>query len=492
MVNAKNYSRVGKLLAVIAVMLVIAPPLQLFAFLGLGKFSVWISLGIPAVFFGIGYLLQTVVSKISGCEPNDGESGIEGVKLNYVDKKVIAFPVFLCALEGVGIYFLITFLLKRFDIIYDPYSLYLYLIPAVLALFSVAGCVFWFIPYNKILPMEMLPLFFAVFAFTFIFSIFFKADQSFLSICLLIFFPIFMIVNNLYNIEESIKHAKFRMPENNFRSYNFALTVKYILVTFTVIALMFSLYYAIASNTSVRFSQMKNERSEWEQRDISSGTASEKNDNGSVSEITDNSKLLEENTGGTTVSQLLSYIIVIGGFLIVLGYWLYKKHLFKKLFSVLGLLWQGFFEFVQSLFELIGLIGVKEKYELPRTYVDTEEYLDPYADYYSRYGEYKGLEYLSIKEFDAELEAKESPEEKYAYAYSTYCGLIRMGDNGIKRSDTPRVLTQKLKAQRKADLERATPLYEDIRYRLKKPESAPAERELKELVSLVHSLLRSV
>ncbi|MBR5515623.1 MAG: hypothetical protein IKU52_05425, partial [Clostridia bacterium] len=225
MVNSKIYSRIGKLLSVIAVMIAVAVPLQVFVFAGFEKYAIPISLGVPFLFIGLGYLLQMVVSRIIGYAPV-GYEGEGNIRLDYIDKKAIAFPILVCIAEGVGIYFLIVFLLDKFEVIYDPYNLYLYLIPVFLALFSAAGCVFWFIPYGKILPMEMLPVYFSVFAFTYVFSLFFKISSLFLSICVLIFFPLFMVVNNLQNIEQSIKHAKFRMPENGFRSYNFALTVK--------------------------------------------------------------------------------------------------------------------------------------------------------------------------------------------------------------------------------------------------------------------------
>ena len=277
------------------------------------------------------------------------------------------------------------------------------------------------------------------------------------------------------------------MPENGFRSYNFALTVRYILITLLVTAVAFSALYAIVSNVDVNLKPINNESAEWEQRDISSGSSSTKLSDGKTIGY---DAAVKEDAGKTGVAQIISYVVVIGAGLVILGIWLRKKNLLRRIFTILSVIWQSFFEFITAVFELIGQIGVKDKYDIPLTFVDTEEAID-YADYSAEYSEYKGLEYLSIKEFDEILNKKESFEEKYAYAYSTYCNLIRIGDNGIKRSDTPRVLTQKLKAQRKADLEKATPVYEEIRYRLVKPSNEPGKGELKELVRLVHSLLRT-
>jgi len=316
--------------------------------------------------------------------------------------------------------------------------------------------------------------------------LFLQVSTALLTVCFILFFIIFMTVSNLRNIEDSIKHAKFRMPENDFRSYNFSLTVKYLVMTFLIATLVFSCIYAVSSNIRLTPEPIEQEKAEWTAQDHGSMGIKNDSEDGFDAGIE-----LEESSSGTTFTQLLSYIVVIGGFIALLLYLMFKKNLFGKLFALLSEVWSGFFEFFAELFDMIGRIGHKDVYEFPLSYVDTEGSVDPYIDYEVTYGENAHLLKLSVKEFDQRLDKIESFEEKYAYAYSTYCGLIRLGDNGIKRSDTPRVLTQKLKAQRKADLERATPIYEDIRYRLIKP-SSPDKNEYKELVSLVHSLLRIV
>lgn len=484
MIDTKRYSKIAKLLAVIAVILAVIPVLYAFLFAGLGRWGTLISIGLPVVFISFGYGLQALCAKVVGYRKQDKEIEVNG-KLQYVNPGVAAFPMIVCAGLGVGIFYLEKYLLSLFEIRYDPYSVYIILIPAGLAAFAIAGAVFWFYPYDKLLPMSSLAVFGGIFMFTFMLSILFlQVSTLLLTVCFILFFMIFMTVSNLRNIEESIKHAKFRMPENDFRSYNFALTVKYLVMTFLIATLVFSCIYAVSSNIRHTPEPIEQERSEL--------TAQDHGDMGIGNDAQDRLDAgigIGDDSSGTTFTQLLSYIVVIGGLAALLLWLCFKKNLFGKLFAFLSAVWGGFFEFVAELFNIIGRIGHKEEYDFPLSYVDTEGAVDPYVDYEASYGEYSSLLCLSIKEFDRILSEKESIEEKYAYAYSTYCGLMRLGDNGVKDSDTPRVLTQKLKAQRKADLAGATPVYEDIRYRLAKPAASP-DRHLDELVSLVHSQLR--
>lgn len=484
MIDTKRYSKIAKLLAVIAVILAVIPVLYAFLFAGLGRWGTLISIGLPTAFVSLGYGLQALCAKVVGYRKQDKEIEVNG-KLQYVDPGVAAFPMIVCAGLGVGLYYLEKYLLSYFEIRYDPYSVYIFLIPAGIAAFAVAGAIFWFYPYDKLLPMSSLAVFGGIFMFTFMLSVLFlRVSTLILTVCFILFFIIFMTVSNLRNIEESIKHAKFRMPENDFRSYNFAMTVKYLVMTFLIATLVFSCIYAVSSNITPSPEPIEQERTEWTPQDHGEMGIGNDAQNGLDAGIG-----IEENSSGTTIPQLLSYIVVVGG-LVVLLFWLcFKKNLFGKMFIFLSAVWVGFFEFFAELFDIIGRIGRKEEYEFPLSYVDTEGSVDPYIDYESNYGEHGSLLRLSIKEFDRILSEKESLEEQYAYAYSTYCGLIRLGDNGVKGSDTPRVLTQKLKAQRKADLEAATPVYEDIRYRLIKPEASP-EKNIDELISMVHAQLR--
>ena len=120
---------------------------------------------------------------------------------------------------------------------------------------------------------------------------------------------------------------------------------------------------------------------------------------------------------------------------------------------------------------------------LPDNYVDRE------IECFTDYREFKVRHELNRHTFLAALDEKEGIEEKYAYAYSVYTRLIRGHKYGVKSSDTPRVITAKLSAMRKNELESATPVYEDIRYRVVSPSPDICDAELKKLVQLVKEIL---
>ena len=146
------------------------------------------------------------------------------------------------------------------------------------------------------------------------------------------------------------------------------------------------------------------------------------------------------------------------------------------------LLFTSIAEFFEA---LLMLFEGKSDPSLPESYVDKEVELDCVVEY----REYKVKQELTRQSFDANIKSKPTIEEKYAYAYSVYTTLVRGHRYGIKSSDTPRVLTAKLSAARNTALERATPVFEDIRYRTVSPDNTVCEEELNKLCDMVREIL---
>lgn len=485
--NVAVYSRIAKVLSLFAVILVIAPFLYYLLFGG-GMLGMFLSLCLPALCLAAGYFLQALFAKITGYSRDELDIGADK-KVRYVDPAAAAFPTLVA--------FILYFLLKKGFIAildyrgipYDPYSLFLFIVPIALCLFCFTGIRFWFYPYYKILHAELLPIYGSLFALGFVVSLIYSAPCGFLAFCFALFLPIYLLVSNLRSIEQSLKASKFRVPDNGFRSYNFALTVKHVLITALAILVVYASASIIANTVEVKFSPVDEKKSEEKYTQSNDFVPVFQQKTTKFSEGLSLGDVYDEGAdAGNSLFDIFWYVVIVGTFTGIVLRWLYKKHMLAKFFEMLRLVWQGFFDFMVSLFDALGKRGCQETDESVQSYVDTPSNID----YSVEYGEYKGCEFLSIKEFDRMMSEKEGIEERYAYAYSTYCNLMRSGDNGIKGSDTPRVLTAKLKAQRKADLERATPVYEDIRYRLIKPSISPCEDELKELVRLVHSLLKTV
>lgn len=474
------YPKLAKFLSLIALMLVIAP--FLYAFIAPGTttlYAVLFSFAAPCLLLFGGYSIQAIMGKLTKFKRTD-DSFDPNEK--YVDMPCALLPLILCAAS----YIPFSSLYERYKTItegiFDRYALDLYLVPALFALAVAAGVILWFYPYHKILHIELVFAYGAVYLATLIISVINGAGLAFLIICFIIFLALFFTVSNLRSIEQSLSASKFRVPDNNFRSYNFSLTVKHYFITLLCALLLFSVLFLcgrafgalINSGSAEDEPKEKQEQSYYENSPAKGGYD---RDIGFESYNDD---------AGLNPLTVISSIVVVAAFIILVLYLLFKKRLLLRFFAFISLIFSSIAEFLSSFLLLLD----RSKPDLdsfPSNYVDTESRVD----YYAEYREYGIFEELTFKGFESRLEEKEGLTEKYAYAYSVYTSLIQGDKYGIKASDTPRMLTAKLTAQRLPQLEIATPIYEDIRYALKPPANeGVCRQQLAELVKLIKEILK--
>ena len=472
-----KFAKTAKLLSVFAFILILSP--FLYAFMGAGEneiFDLLFAFAGPVLFVSVGYLLQAFTGRITHYKRKDirFDGGIK-----YIDVSACIFPIFICFLTVIPMITLYRSYRISLDGFIDPYALYLYIPPIIASAMMILGVVLWFLPYHKLIYTESAYGYGALYLICFIISIIFGVSLMPVTLSLALFIGIFFTVSNLGCIDESLSASKFRVPSNNFRSYNLKLTLKHYALTLIAATLIFCMIVLALGIIHPDITLDPHDATQEEDRFITDEAMPA--DGVTMGEFW--AKLFSvKDAEGMSGIMKVSMFVVVGAFLILVLWWIYRKHLLKKFFYLVKLLFTSIGDFIEG---LLSLFEGKQSTSLPESYVDTDVDIDCVIEY----REYKIKEELTRQSFDIALASKSTLEEKYAYAYSIYTRLMRGHKYGIKASDTPRSLTAKLSAARRPELEKATPVFEDIRYRIVRPDKNLCEAELKKLVDMVNQIL---
>lgn len=470
-------NKTAKALSVAGIILVAIPFIYVFTAVGgINGGEVVFSIVLPTVLVLAGYYLQALmgyITKFKRIEDSFDD------KVKFVDLRVCILPIILAVVAFFPIFRIYRSFIMATDINFDSFSLSQFTVPMISVAAMICGIIMWFYPYGKLVHIEMVYGYGALFLIVAIITAVFEVPFYLLTVCFILFLGIFFTVSNLKSIEESISASKFRIPDNNFRKYNFSLITKHFLLTITVGAVVFSLLVVLLNSVPLPNFTFDTAEEEFEEHSYDNGETEERK-----------GKLLDLFMNGGNTDEKTHPLVVLCGtvctvFFVVLALrWLYKKHLLKKFFYLILMIFSGIKNLFYGLFDLFA--GTPDRSDdVPQSYVDTEKDVECFIEYRN----YSVKQELTPRTFDTILASKESIEEKYAYAYSVYATLIRGHRYGIKASDTPRMLTAKLKAARRNELDDATPVFEGIRYQLKPPKADICERELKELISHIKILL---
>lgn len=467
--NIGKYARIAKLLSLIAVILVLSPFIYAFtATGGATLFDLVFSIGAPTLFISVGYLLQALAGKVNGFKRR---GVIFEDEIKYFDMSAALLPILVSVISALPIHFIYKAYRIAKEIHIDMYDLDLYLVPVVCSAIMIFGVVLWFLPYHKLMHRDMIYAYGSILLADFVISLIFEVSTLFVTVATVIFLAIFFTVSNLRSIEEALSVSKFRVPSNNFRSYNIKLTLKHYAVTIVSALVILSLTVLVLSFIDINI-KFDPEQTVAENIPL---------DN---TEVTGTEPgIFKAFSGNRTPMLIFSYVTIAITLISILLWFIRQKHLVRKFLNMIKMVFAAIGEFIEFL-----LYGLFEKNNpgvdpVPDNYVDRE------IECFTEYREFKVMEELDYRSFTANLDAKESLEEKYAYAYSVYTRLIRGHKYGIKASDTPRMITAKLSAVRRDELNNATPVFEDIRYRVVKPDDKICEEQLKELIALVRQTI---
>lgn len=470
MYNIGKYAKIAKALSLIAIIMVLSP--FIYAFTATGDptpFDLVFSLGAPLLFIALGYLIQSLYGKLRGYKRKDI---IFEDEIKYFDIHAAVLPILTAGLTMIPVHLIYKAYRIANEGHIDMYDLDLYLVPVICCAVMIFGIVLWFLPYHKLMHKDMIYAYGALLLGDFVISLIFGVPTLFLTVAALIFLAIFFTVSNLRSIEEALSVSKFRVPSNNFRSYNFKLTLKHYVVTVVSALVVFSIIFLIMTVIAPPDIKFDPEQEIAENLPLDNGSGTGEGSN-ALFDIYSKSK-------GPIL--IFCYVAIAVTLISIILWFIRQKHLLKKFFGMIAMVFAAIGEFFEF------LIRIFEKNH-PAADTVPDNYVDREIECFSEYREFKATEELDYRSFKAKLEEKESLEEKYAYAYSVYTRLIRGHKYGIRASDTPRMITAKLSAIRRDELNDATPVYEDIRYRVVKPDEKVCEEQLRELISLVRQTI---
>lgn len=468
--NIGKYARIAKALSLIAIILVLSP--FIYAFTATGKatlFDLVFSLGVPTLFLSFGYFIQALWGRIKGYKR---KGVIFEDEIKYFDIHSAVLPVFVSVFCTIPVHLIYKAYRISTEGHIDRYDLDLYLVPVLCCAVMIFGVVLWFLPYHKLMHKDMIYAYGALLLGNFVICMIFGVPTLFLTVASVIFLAIFFTVSNLRSIEEALSVSKFRVPSNNFRSYNFKLTIKHYVVTIVSALVVFSIIFLLMTVIAPPDIKFDPEQEIAENLPLDNGSGTGEGSN-ALFDIYSKSK-------GPIL--IFCYVAIAVTLISIILWFIRQKHLLKKFFGMIAMVFAAIGEFFEF------LIRIFEKNH-PAADVVPDNYVDREIECFSEFREFKIKEELTYKSFTANLEAKTTLEEKYAYAYSVYTRLIRGHKYGVRASDTPRVITAKLSAVKKDELNDATPVYEDIRYRVVKPNEKICEEQLKELVALVRQTI---
>ncbi len=468
--NIGRYARIAKFLSLIAIILVLSP--FIYAFTATGEatlFDLVFSLGVSTLFISLGYLLQALWGRINGYKRR---GVIFEDEIKYFDIHAAVLPILISVLCTIPVHLIYKAYRISNEGYIDMYDLDLYLVPVLCCAVMIFGIILWFLPYHKLMHKDMIYAYGALLLGNFVICLIFGVPTLFLTVATVIFLAIFFTVSNLRSIEEALSVSKFRVPSNNFRSYNFKLTLKHYVVTVVAAIVAFSIVFLLITVIAPPEIKFDPEQEIAENLPLDNGS--------SAGEGSDALFDIYSKSKGPIL--IFCYAAIAVTLISLILWFVRQKHLLKKFFGMIAMVFAAigeFFEFLLRIFEK----------DHPATDLVPDNYVDREIECFTEYREFKIKEELSYKSFTANLEAKQTLEEKYAYAYSVYTRLIRGYKYGIKASDTPRMITAKLSAVKKDELNDATPVYEDIRYRVVKPNEKICEEQLKELITLVRQTI---
>lgn len=347
----------------------------------------------------------------------------------------------------------------------DEYSLELYYLPIAASLVVLCGVVLWFYPYHVIVNRNSIIAYFIGFLISFIIALVFEVNTVFLTVCFAIFLLLFFILCNQRCYERFFSSSRSLEPEERFGRYNLKLAIRHYIITIACFALVFSLCVLIGSAIKRSDNKPKSTVDE----NIEQEVVFEEKENEKGIEFSDEKRFIatEEYGDDSTVGLICGTVVIIGLSTLVL-YLLFKKKPHLAIFAFLRSLVDQILEFLTSLFFLL----FRKKYANEIQSDFTDKYVKFDVEY--QFSAVSGRKKLSLKEFEERFNLIDDITERFAYVYGVYCRLLTMQGLGIKDSDTPREIVQKLNDHNNGNLNITGEFYEIIRYANKK---AP-EKEL--------------
>lgn len=479
----RRFAAVYKALSCAAVMSVFLPAVHAVFFGALGLHS-FFTLLFTALAFLSGYGLTELYARVTKLGRRENDLSYEGL-IRYFNGRAAMLPMIAAGLMSLGVYAIVSAYVRwryenGIDIYWDPNSLWPLLGTALFIAASYAGIVMWFYPYYRICSTKY---FVWLLAFLLI-DAFISRDQGFVIFCSFSYIVLSMLVLNQNNLILSVIAAdsatRGRSASDSdvapdrllgrvtvgMRLYNMALIAVLTLLLGGVLLVCVSAVVGIF--TLLRMLGYVILAAIFRDPEEYAGEAEE------IAQTTYKAVFEPTIYGMRTHEETETFFwifVAIAIFALFMVFLIAKTGAVKKLLAFLRSLYEAIVRFFSAIFGR----GQEREIERPAEtsgYVDSESDIDPYE-----LKRMRESETLTFRGFLRELSSKKTASERFSYAYAVMAELLSKNGSGIRRSDTPREIREKL-ADRDdmGDIGGMTDMYERINYAGKTPPDESAER----------------
>ncbi|MBO4321662.1 MAG: hypothetical protein J5919_01585 [Clostridia bacterium] len=442
--NSKGYRFLYRALAFFGILFLISGALVPEASIILQVVPSFVIFAAVLVLQAAGYFLQSFYCLVRKIKRPESGGGYESENRFY--RFSAALPVLLtggCAAAWAG-YRTADAILSRLGdrpgMFYDSYSLVPYLIAASAFIAVAAGSFSWFFPYDRLLTGKAAVAGLTVSA---AFSVLWIVGSGTLSLvsglCFAGYAVTVQLAMNQSNINRSYRGAAGAKLDGRARGYNLTLT----LAVISIFAVVAGAFYVLLSGlfTLLRLLLAVALVSKKGGNDSELSMDSEER----VSLIGDFIFNKRENakyhSGKAYLFIFIAFMAVVL-FLAVFG----RKDFMKRAFSALK---TGVFNLIVAIFGPIAdFLSPSRDVDGSVYYVDEEKKLQPRTVSAARKAA-EGEKRRNWPDFVSSLKQKRTAEDKYRFAYSQMVSIIaegtRGGEGGVKPSDTPREIAERLK-----------------------------------------------
>ncbi len=403
-----------------------------------------------------GYFLQSLVSKVIGFRREIESRAYESEHKYF--KKSAALPVWIIAMLlgylislGVDAYLLERSKMPTFS--YDPESV-IPLTYAVLFFIAVSlGSFVWFFPYSRLMTGGGLYTGITIMCVIFAFHNILKSPNTVMvGICLLCYAFFALIASNQYSLGRTYRGTVVSFMTPQTRKYNLLLSLGLVILFLVV----FFAAYLIINGLRVTFLFIIMAVA----RSMTNRGDDYLNDDEDVVDVSTN--IFGKENVSLSIDYWMYILFVVFLFVFFTFIFTRRRPEFKKFIAWLKAV-------IVSLFEFFWL-PIRDYTDRPEefftNYIDEEMKLQKDQKRARRPEEASAR--MTWRDFNAILRSKPTAEERYRYAYSTFVGQLRKMPLFIKKSDTPRKISERMSAGgkivTKREIEEITEAFEQIEF----------------------------
>lgn len=385
---------------------------------------------------GLGYFLQAAFCAAVGFRRVDGTRTYESNEKFYSFPRAVPIIVVAIILSFFVSSLVDKFLYERANqpgMSYDPNSVIPFLVAAVFVLVVAVGSFVWFFPYNRIMTGSAFLV--GVIIFGILFVLYLSGGSSYtviIGINFIVYCFCALICTNQYAIGKTYRGTVVSFMTKKTRMYNVALTM---LLSLAFLLLLF-IFYLIVNGFRVIFLFL-----------LAAFFSATYNDDAGYTEekeevAFDNlSEYLFATTDVKSAPEYWYFIIFVVFSLVFLIFMLTKRA--PEMRRFLSWLKNSILAFIDMIFRPIADYLAPSERGFSN-FVDEEERMQR-DEVRARVRTEKESE-MTYKDFYSRLRSIRTPEDRYRYAYHTLVLRLRKIQGLIKKSDTPRQISDKLRS----------------------------------------------